>query len=185
MTPAKGIHVLCEGFRMLEADAPDLHELVVAGGMGKQGRKLWDDEMRKFSGAGLSDCISHVGTLDLSAKAEFLKSLSVFSVPSCQTERQAVSTIEALAAGCPVVTTNHGIYPELISLSGGGILVEPNNPRALAGALTELRNDRSRREEMGKCAAEGSEQHFSDKMLTDRTLALYEKLLDSGDFSSE
>jgi glycosyltransferase involved in cell wall biosynthesis len=61
--------------------------------------------------------------------------------------------IEAMLAGLPVVTTRMGAAPEIID-SSSGILVEPNNPEDLAGALKELVSHPERRKQLGAKAIE-------------------------------
>jgi len=176
VTPEKGTDLLCEAFRLLEANAPGRHELAIAGEAGKAGRDLWEKEVQRFADAGLTDRVTYLGGVDFAEKVSFLKRLSVFSVPSRQAERQAVATLEALAAGVPVVAPDRGVYPEILSLTGGGVLVEPENPRALADALAVLRDDPDRAELLAASAADGVTRHFSDDVLAANTARLYEEL---------
>ncbi len=46
--------------------------------------------------------------------------------------------IEAQAAGVPIVEPRIGAIPELLEITGGGILYEPNTPEALAEALKSI-----------------------------------------------
>ena len=50
--------------------------------------------------------------------------------------------IEAMASGVPVVTTGVSGIPELVSHETNGLLVDPNDPEALAAALIRLHEDR-------------------------------------------
>lgn len=56
-------------------------------------------------------------------------------VSSSTTEGTSIALLEAMAAGIPVVATDVGGTPEV--LSGSGILVAPGDPAALAAAITE------------------------------------------------
>ena len=47
-------------------------------------------------------------------------------------ENASLAVYEALAAGLPVVQPRHGAFPEWIEATGGGVLVEPQSPAALA-----------------------------------------------------
>ena len=46
--------------------------------------------------------------------------------------------LEALAAGVPVVEPATGVFPELLEMTGGGLIYEPNNAAKLAAALESL-----------------------------------------------
>ena len=62
----------------------------------------------------------------------------MFSVPAVYREPKGLYVLEALAAGVPVVQPSHGAFPELMAATGGGCLVPPNDPAALATALHRL-----------------------------------------------
>jgi len=60
------------------------------------------------------------------------------SVPEKQPVAYGLYVLEALAAGVPVVEPASGVFPELLEMTGGGLLFEPNNFEALAEALSSL-----------------------------------------------
>jgi phosphatidylinositol alpha-1,6-mannosyltransferase len=57
--------------------------------------------------------------------------------------------LEAAACGVPTIGTESGGVPETIVPGKTGLLVEPNNPEALATAMTELLLDAERRRQLG------------------------------------
>jgi glycosyltransferase involved in cell wall biosynthesis len=69
------------------------------------------------------------------------------SAPTSDGEREGVpvSLIEAMAAGVPVLSTECGAIPELVT-EGSGLLVTPADPAALRAALERLRDPQLRRE---------------------------------------
>ena len=64
-----------------------------------------------------------------------------------------------MAAGLPVVASNVGGLPEALA-HGGGVLVAPDDPKALASALERLVTDGSYREELGQQARASYSDHF-------------------------
>jgi len=63
-----------------------------------------------------------------------------FVAPS-RTEAQGVAMCEAMACGLPVVATNVGGIPEFVKNGINGILVPPENPKALRNAVNQLLTD--------------------------------------------
>jgi glycosyltransferase involved in cell wall biosynthesis len=61
---------------------------------------------------------------------------------------------EAMAAGRPVVATRVGGLPEVVTDGATGILIEPEQPDALAHAADELLADRPRAQQLGRAAAD-------------------------------
>ncbi len=60
--------------------------------------------------------------------------------------------LEALAAGLPIITTHVGALPEVVTDGETGLVVPPNDPRALACALERLAGDAGERRAMGRRA---------------------------------
>jgi glycosyltransferase involved in cell wall biosynthesis len=71
-------------------------------------------------------------------KIEFLRELTVFSVPALYGEAFGLYVIEALASGVPVVQPRAAAFPELVQTTGGGVLYEPGEPKELADAVEQL-----------------------------------------------
>ncbi|HKP47460.1 MAG TPA: glycosyltransferase family 4 protein [Pyrinomonadaceae bacterium] len=90
---------------------------------------------------------AYSGALGCSA---FMRSLDVFVLPSFA-EGTANSVIEAMAHGLPIITTNVGGLPDLIT-PAEGILVPPGNSALLAAAMKKLACDRDLRMRMGVAA---------------------------------
>jgi glycosyltransferase involved in cell wall biosynthesis len=82
-----------------------------------------------------------------------------------------------MAAGVPAVVPGLGLFPELIRLTGGGILAPVEDPAAVAEALASLMDDPDRADRMGRAASEGVARHFSAETMTAQTLAIYEDAL--------
>jgi glycosyltransferase involved in cell wall biosynthesis len=66
-----------------------------------------------------------------------------------------------MANGLPVVQPRHGAFPEIIARTGGGVLVTPEEPDALAEALRSLLVDRARAAALGAAGAAGVRAHYT------------------------
>jgi glycosyltransferase involved in cell wall biosynthesis len=91
---------------------------------------------------------------------------SLFVLPSIvapdgQTEGIPVSLMEAMAAGRAVVSTTVSGIPELVEHGVSGLLVPPNDARALAGAIRELLSDPMRARRMGELGREKVRAEFT------------------------
>ena len=114
---------------------------------------------------------------DHSSKVKFLRSLDVLSVPTTYREPKGLYILEALAAGVPVVQPRHGSFPELIEATGGGLLVNPNDPEDLAHTLGKLLADVAHREGLGRKGREVVRQRFTAERMARETALVYRKYL--------
>lgn len=80
-----------------------------------------------------------------------LAAMDVFVMPS-HFEGGPLVLVEAMAMALPVVSTRVGMAPDLLEHDQQGLLVEPHDVRALAGAVGELLADAGRRDRLGSSA---------------------------------
>jgi starch synthase len=88
---------------------------------------------------------------EMLAKPEVIQLLShatVFACPSLY-EPLGIVNLEAMACGTAVVASRVGGIPEVVSDGETGLLVPPDDPAALAGALNALIGDPGRAAAMG------------------------------------
>ncbi len=177
VTPAKGLDILVDAFIMLEEMRPGRATLSVAGEVAGVHRGFLRGLRRRVASAGLADRFEYLGEVDLAGKAALLRSLSVFCLPSRYAEQRAMACLEAMAAGVPVVVPAAGLFPELVDLTGGGVLVPVEDADAVAQVLAGLMDDPDGADRMGRAASEGVAEHFSAEAMADRTLHAYERAL--------
>ena len=76
--------------------------------------------------------------------------------------------LEAMAAARPVVLSASGEAARFVDASGGGVVVPPEDPAALAGALEQLAADRERAVSLGKAGRRWVEAGFGlDRFVED------------------
>ena len=134
-------------------------------------------ERKPSSVAGLAGGFSYVGELDRPGKLAFLRALDVLSVPATYDEPKGMFLLEAMASGVPVVQPRRGAFPEIVDATGGGLLVEPDNPDSLADGLYALWRDRHRLAELGERAYAGVREHYSIARSARELMTVYEELV--------
>jgi glycosyltransferase involved in cell wall biosynthesis len=135
----KGLDQLVGAFiRLKKRDGLGNLKLRVGGSCGPSDQVLVDSLRGKLAAEGLLSDVEFFPNLSRAEKLNFLKSLSVFSVPAAWKEAFGLYIVESLAAGVPVVQPDHGAFSELIEFTGGGVLYPPEGEAALADALASL-----------------------------------------------
>jgi glycosyltransferase involved in cell wall biosynthesis len=105
-----------------------------------------------------------------------IPAFDVVAVPS-HVEPLGNATLEAMAAGVPVVGSRVGGIPEMVVDGVTGFLVPPKTPASLAGRLALMTRDAELRGGHGAAARRRVEQHFSLPLHADRLQAVYDSLL--------
>jgi glycosyltransferase involved in cell wall biosynthesis len=106
----------------------------------------------------------------------FLEALDVYA-SAALSEGLPLATIEAMAAGLPVVSTRAGGTPEVVEDGVTGVLVEPGSVDALSLALERMAIDAKRRREMGDAGRARALDEFSEERMFERTAAVYRKVI--------
>lgn len=176
ISPEKGLRFLCESYRILRAHIPS-GQLKAAGYLAME-HKPYLARIRQDMGAwGLADEFHYQGEIDRRGKVDFLHQLSVLSVPETYADPKGLFLLEAMAAGIPVVQPRRGAFTEIIETTGGGILVEPDNPEHLARAFKDLFVNPEKRRELGSRAYLGVREHYSAAKMAELALSVYRGLL--------
>ncbi len=176
--PEKGLHVLTEAFHLFK-QTPGTEEcrLHVSGWLGANNKDYFDGLYGTLKDRGLDGHFLHIEAPDHDSKVRFLQGIDVLSVPTTYREPKGLYVLEALANGVPVVQPRHGSFPELIETTGGGLLVEPNDPHDLARALRQLFDNGSHRQELGRKGKEAVHARFHAERMAAETAAIYSQYL--------
>lgn len=169
ISPQKRLDELLDAFRIaLPAVAPAV--LRIAGGV-ETGS---EDYARQLKQTAHDLPVEWLG--DLSDLRAFHESCHVFVMISDPAGCPNAS-LEALAAGLPVIATDVGGASEQVIDGVTGLLVPSRNPEALAAAMSHLAADTNARERLGANGREHIRRQFS----MDRMLHRYINLLTPGD----
>jgi glycosyltransferase involved in cell wall biosynthesis len=106
--------------------------------------------------------------------SEILKTIDVFVLPSLA-EGIALTLLEAMASGLPVIATNVGGNPELIDSGVNGQLVPMQNVQALADSIAIYLDNIHLRQQHGAAARIKVEAAFSLTAMTGHYLNLYQR----------
>ena len=177
IAPEKGLHQLADAYIVLRrrARVGDMR-LVAAGYMAPEHRPYLDEVRARLRSAGFENDFVYRGELDRAQKVAFLHELDVMSVPTTYREPKGLFVFEAMACGVPVVQPHHGAFPEILERTGGGLLVEPGNPDALAEGMDRIRNDSALAESMRKAGVAGVRRHYSVQRMAEQVEAVYSEL---------
>ena len=99
-----------------------------------------------------------------------------FACPSLY-EPLGIVNLEAMACGTAVVASRTGGIPEVVADGETGLLVEPDDPAALAAALNVLLRDPDRARAMGQAGRARAEAEFSWTAVAAQTADLYAKVM--------
>jgi phosphatidylinositol alpha-1,6-mannosyltransferase len=167
----KGVDDLIEAVALL----PEVQAAVVGTG------QHLDAARRLAAERGVADRIEFVGWADPGDVPAWLAAADVVLAPSRigrdgWQEGQGLSIIEAMAQGRPVVATATGGIPETIEDGVSGVLVAPEDPPALARAVSALLADPEEAAAIGERARARVIQRFSRASSADRFAELYERV---------
>jgi glycosyltransferase involved in cell wall biosynthesis len=128
----KGHDVLWEAFRQIANRFPDVM-LVLVGSTGETTETV----RNAISTGPLNGRVRMYENLPHSTVLAFMEAATIFVMPS-RREPFGIAIIEAGMLGRPVVATNVGGIPEIITHNKTGLLVEKDDAMALARALAYL-----------------------------------------------
>lgn len=161
----KGLEQLVRAVILLKAHRPDLRLLVVGEGPERE-------RCQELVPARLRSDVVFLGRVDQADLPRFYTSADVFVSPALGGESFGIVLIEAMAAGTPVVASDIPGYRSVLRDGVHGLLVRPDDPRALADAIDTLLDHPARREAMGRDARRYV-QAFDWRAVTGRLREVY------------
>lgn len=178
MTESLGLGLLVDAFITLKKN-PKLTNLKLRATGGQLGHDV--DFVKKLKSKlaehGIENDAEFVAVFDAAHRYEFLRTLTVLSVPAPEGESFGMFIPEALAAGVPVVQPNVGGFPEVVEAIEGGIIYDVKEADGLVKALESLLLERERVAELGQRGRARVFKDFGiDRMAKDMA-AVYESLV--------
>lgn len=168
--PRKNLGRLFEAFAKLKKEFPEL-KLVKAGACGRS-KKYRRDTIKKLDSLGIVQDIIFVDYIPEIDLAHYYSSAALLALPSLY-EGFGLPPLEAMACGCPVVTSNTSSLPEVVGEAG--IMVNPYDTDSLAQAMRQILTDDKLRDEMIRKGLKQSKK-FSWEKTAEQTQEVYNKL---------
>jgi glycosyltransferase involved in cell wall biosynthesis len=113
--------------------------------------------------------------------ASLLADTHLVVLPSYYGEGVPKALIEGAARGRALVAADSPGCREIVRAGINGLLVEPQDPEALAAAITDLLIDGSRRKTMGVAGCALVKRQFELRTVIDATMDIYRTALSNGD----
>lgn len=149
---AKGVMVLLDAFKQLAPKWPKLRLRLV--GEGDASAAL----VERARELGIGDRVEALGYSDADINRT-LESFRVYGFPSFH-EGLPYSILEAMRAGCTIVSTSVGGIPEVLRDGLEGLLVPPRDAAALAKAIDRLLSDEAISSRLGHAARVRFEHNY-------------------------
>jgi glycosyltransferase involved in cell wall biosynthesis len=146
LVPPKGVEALVAAAITLAADRHPLRLDLVGDGPLRAGLEA------RVAAAGAEDAVTFHGARPRAEVADRMRGADALVLPS-HNEGTPVSVMEALTCGIPVVATDVGGIPELVTEGANGLLVPPRDQEALTAALARLADDGALRRHLTEGAA--------------------------------
>ncbi len=126
---------------------------------------------------GVADRVHFVGFVPHCDVSSVLRMADVLVMPS-RYEELGTAMLEAMQAGVPIVASDTGGIPDVITHGRNGLLVPPGDAAALASAISRLLADRQLAAELA-AAARADVGRYDWTVLASRVLAIYREALDA------
>lgn len=154
LTEIKGVHVLIEAFRKIHATQPETR-LIITGSsfFGGAAKTAYEQRLVDLA-APVADAIVFTGFLPHDKLRYLYSAVDAVCLPSVWQDPCPPVVFEAMSAGSCLVATRVGGIPEVVVDGDDGVLVEPGDAAALAGAVCQLLAEPQRKAQMETRARE-------------------------------
>ena len=168
--PRKNLGRLFEAFAVIRKEFPEL--LLVKVGVAGRTREYRQETMRKLDSLRIDQAVifvEYVSELDL---AYYYSSAALLAYPSLY-EGFGFPPLEAMACGCPVVTSDTSSLPEVVGEAG--IMFNPYDTDSLVEAMRKVLTDSELRDDMVRKGLEQAKK-FSWEKAAKETQEVYNKV---------
>lgn len=168
----KGFKYLLRALPYVKAEVPNVR-LIVVGAYDKDDKRPFVRYARQLH---LHE-VKFVGYVSAEELPRYYATCDLFCAPSTGFESFGIVLLEAMASGKPIVASDIAGYRSVLSYGQEGLLVEPENERALAGTIVRLLKDPALRQRMGQ-RGRAKALEYSWEKIARRVLDYYQEVLD-------
>ncbi len=161
----KGQKYLIEAFKKLQTNMPTLHLVLVGTGPNEKELKNKYGDITNLHFLGWREDIPQI-----------LKASDIFVLPSLR-EAFGLVLLEAMASGVIVVATDNGGTTDIIDDGKSGYLVSPGNSDKLERIIRTILTNPDQKRDIEKAALERVKNHFTARVMAERTVEVYKKVL--------
>ncbi|MFF9912680.1 glycosyltransferase [Streptomyces sp. NPDC013457] len=170
-SPWKGVDVLLRAFAILADELPEAGLRLVGGGDATADHKALAEDL------GVTHRVEFTGPLTGASLVTEMRNAAVLVLPSLTAaESFGMVLVEAMACATPVVGSDAGGIPYVITDEDTGLIVPRGDPQALAKACARVLNDGDLADRLGANGRRRAVEHYAWPTLTDRYLDLFRSL---------
>lgn len=170
LTPRKGYDVAIEALPAIVAACPDVSLLIVSG-LNQQQREHMLELARRV---GVEEHVQFLGYLSDEALINLYRASDALLFPT-RYEGFGLPLLEAMAAGCPVITTDIPVVREMVQDGENGLLVPYSDANALAQAAIRLLHDDALRTRLIAGGRTTLRTRYNEQALVVRVVGVYER----------
>jgi glycosyltransferase involved in cell wall biosynthesis len=148
--------------------------LHVCGGYTSDDKPFIKEQIKKIRESGFKSSVKIYPEFIGSSKQNFLNSIDILSVPVRKYDAYGLYILESNAAGIPVVLPATGAFPEILEMTGGGVLYSPDSVDALVQNLIKLLSDKPGLKELGRLGKNAVNEKLSFEMMAAGLKHVYE-----------
>ncbi|MDQ2693341.1 MAG: glycosyltransferase family 4 protein [Chloroflexota bacterium] len=170
LAPEKNWDTLLRGFASVVREKPELRLVLIGDGPAK------GDLRELASELGVAERVTFTGAVPFDEIPTYLKAADAFCFASV-TETQGLVTIEAMAAGLPVVAVDGSGTRDIVKNGRQGFLVD-NDPEALAKGIKKLLADPQRLKRFSENALKKA-RAYDIQVLGKRVIDVYHQAIEA------
>ncbi len=170
----KGIGYLIKAMPKVVSQIPKANLLIIGGGGESQRMFELIDQLK------IKDYVQTVGKKPFVELNKYINTADVLVTPSVWLETFGQVTIEGMACGLPVITSDSGASPDINLDSKTGLVVPSKNSDKLAEALIKIFKDDDLKKRLGKAARERVLNNYTHQAVVNKLIGIFKEIKHEG-----